>query len=54
LLSAVDVPGVSLTEDIATRTGFTKPGVDKAGLLMTRGLPIDVAGFGERAGGAQL
>ncbi len=31
------------TEDIATRTGFTKLGVEKVGTLMTRGVLIDVA-----------
>jgi kynurenine formamidase len=30
---------------IATRTGFTKLGVDKVGTLMTRGVLIDVAGL---------
>jgi len=33
------------TEDIATRTGFTKLGVEKVGTLMTRGVLIDVAGL---------
>jgi kynurenine formamidase len=33
------------TEDIATRTGFTKFGIDKVGMLMTRGVLIDVAGY---------
>ena len=33
------------TEDIATRTGFTKLGIEKVGMLMTRGVLIDVAGF---------
>jgi kynurenine formamidase len=31
------------TEDIATRTGFTKLGIEKVGTLMTRGVLIDVA-----------
>ena len=31
--------------DIATRTGFTKLGVEKVGTLMTRGVLIDVAGL---------
>ena len=30
--------------DIATRTGFSKLGIDKVGTLMTRGVLIDVAG----------
>jgi kynurenine formamidase len=30
-------------DDVATRTGFTKLGVDKVGTLMTRGVLIDVA-----------
>ena len=30
-------------DEIATRTGFTKLGIDKVGLLMTRGVLIDVA-----------
>ena len=33
------------TEDIATRTGFTKLGIEKVGTLMTRGVLIDVAGL---------
>lgn len=33
------------TEDIATRTGFTKLGIENVGMLMTRGVLIDVAGF---------
>jgi kynurenine formamidase len=33
------------TEDIATRNGFTKLGIEKVGMLMTRGVLIDVAGF---------
>jgi len=33
------------TEDIATRTGFTKLGIEKVGMLMTRGVLIDVAGY---------
>ncbi|HEY7501420.1 MAG TPA: cyclase family protein [Vicinamibacterales bacterium] len=32
-------------DDVATRTGFTKLGVDKVGTLMTRGVLIDVAGL---------
>jgi kynurenine formamidase len=32
-------------DEIATRTGFTKLGIDKAGMLMTRGVLIDVAGL---------
>jgi kynurenine formamidase len=31
------------TDDIATRTGFTKLGIEKVGTLMTRGVLIDVA-----------
>src|SRR5918992_2659963 len=31
--------------DIATRTGFTKLGIEKVGTLMTRGVLIDVAGL---------
>ena len=31
--------------DIATRTGFSKLGIDKVGTLMTRGVLIDVAGL---------
>src|SRR5262245_10930087 len=30
-------------DDVATRTGFTKLGVEKVGMLMTRGVLIDVA-----------
>src|SRR5262249_16867888 len=33
------------TEDITTRTGFTKLGIEKVGTLMTRGVLIDVAGL---------
>src|SRR3984957_6476964 len=33
------------TADIATRTGFTKLGIEKVGMLMTRGVLIDVAGY---------
>jgi kynurenine formamidase len=33
------------TEDIATRSGFTKLGIEKVGMLMTRGVLIDVAGY---------
>jgi hypothetical protein len=33
------------TEDIATRNGFTKLGIQNVGMLMTRGVLIDVAGF---------
>ena len=33
------------TDDIATRTGFTKLGIQNVGMLMTRGVLIDVAGF---------
>jgi len=33
------------TEDIETRNGFTKLGIEKVGMLMTRGVLIDVAGF---------
>jgi kynurenine formamidase len=32
-------------DDIATRTGFTKVGIEKVGTLMTRGILIDVAAF---------
>lgn len=32
-------------DDIASRTGFTRFGVDKVGMLMTRGVLIDVAGL---------
>jgi kynurenine formamidase len=32
-------------DDVATRTGFTKLGVDKVGTLITRGVLIDVAGL---------
>ena len=31
--------------DVATRTGFTKLGIEKVGTLMTRGVLIDVAGL---------
>src|SRR4030095_15796388 len=31
--------------DISTRSGFTKFGMDKVGMLMTRGVLIDVAGL---------
>jgi kynurenine formamidase len=30
-------------DEVATRTGFTKLGVDKVGMLMTRGVLVDVA-----------
>jgi kynurenine formamidase len=33
------------TEDIATRTGFTRLGIENVGMLMTRGALIDVAGY---------
>src|SRR5262252_7157805 len=33
------------TEDIATRNGFTKLGIEKVGMLMTRGVLIDIAGY---------
>jgi kynurenine formamidase len=33
------------TDDIATRNGFTKLGIEKVGMLMTRGVLIDVAGY---------
>jgi kynurenine formamidase len=33
------------TEDIATRNGFTKLGIENVGMLMTRGVLVDVAGF---------
>jgi kynurenine formamidase len=33
------------TDDIATRTGFTRLGIEKVGMLMTRGVLIDVAGY---------
>ena len=33
------------TEDIATRTGFTRLGIENVGMLMTRGVLIDVAGY---------
>jgi kynurenine formamidase len=33
------------TKDIATRNGFTKLGIEKVGMLMTRGVLIDVAGY---------
>ena len=32
-------------DEIATRTGFTKLGIEKVGTLMTRGVLIDVAGL---------
>ena len=32
-------------EDVETRTGFTKLGVDKIGMIFTRGVLIDVAGL---------
>src|SRR5712691_7313191 len=32
-------------EDITTRTGFTKLGIQNVGALMTRGVLIDVAGY---------
>jgi len=32
-------------DEISTRNGFTKLGVDKVGFLMTRGIVIDVAAF---------
>ena len=32
-------------DDIATRNGFTKLGVEKVGALFTRGVMIDIAGF---------
>jgi kynurenine formamidase len=32
-------------DDIATRTGFTKVGIEKVGTLITRGVLIDVAGL---------
>jgi len=32
-------------DEIATRTGFTKLGIDKVGMLMTRGVLIDIAGL---------
>jgi kynurenine formamidase len=32
-------------EDITTRTGFTKLGIEKVGALFTRGVLIDVAGY---------
>ena len=32
-------------DEIATRTGFTKLGIDNVGTLITRGVLIDVAGF---------
>ena len=32
-------------DDISTRTGFTKLGIEKVGTLMTRGVLIDVAGL---------
>jgi kynurenine formamidase len=33
------------TQDIVTRNGFTKLGIHNVGMLMTRGVLIDVAGF---------
>jgi kynurenine formamidase len=33
------------TDEISTRTGFTKLGVDKVGTFITRGVLIDIAGF---------
>jgi len=33
------------TEDIATRTGFSQLGIHNVGMLVTRGVLIDVAGF---------
>lgn len=33
------------TDDIDTRTGFTKLGMDKIGMLFTRGVLVDVAGL---------
>ena len=33
------------TADIVTRNGFTKLGIQNVGMLMTRGVLIDVAGF---------
>jgi kynurenine formamidase len=33
------------TEDIATRTGFTKLGIENVGMLMARGVLIDVAAY---------
>src|SRR5258708_11801267 len=32
-------------DDVATRSGFTKMGVEKVGTLITRGVLIDVAGL---------
>src|SRR5260370_32247290 len=32
-------------DDIATRTGFKKVGIEKVGALVTRGVMIDVAGY---------
>src|SRR6201997_1551458 len=32
-------------DDVSTRTGFTKLGIEKVGALVTRGVMIDVAGF---------
>jgi hypothetical protein len=40
-------------DDISTRTGFKKLGIEKVGALVTRGVMIDVAGQrlqGRRAG----
>jgi kynurenine formamidase len=33
------------TEEITTRTGFTKLGIHKVGMLMTRGVLLDIAGL---------
>ena len=33
------------TEEITTRTGFTKLGIHNVGMLMTRGVLIDIAGY---------
>src|SRR5580658_4154379 len=33
------------TEDIVTRTGFTRLGIEKVGMLMARGVLIDVAAY---------
>jgi kynurenine formamidase len=44
-------------DDVATRTGFTKLGVEKVGTLMTRGVLIDVAalkGVGQLAEGYEI
>jgi hypothetical protein len=32
-------------DDVATRTGFTKLGVEKVGALFTRGVLLDIAAF---------